>query len=248
MASLKKMFLLLAVLLLPLQASAYTIDNPDTPWLITCDDGRLVRQTPFTAGMTPAQLCGEVDIPVFPSDPTTAYGATDDFVMLFGKYPGPDKPNNGTSLDRRAEQQRWKDKLAAFIGVVTPQMIAEPGGPVDYSIVENAREAGELDRFTASNATRLQEVSTAYQAGLPIFYLEWGQRIWPGDGSKGPVLRVRFINQPVERDTRAYGPLKYPWHAVSITQVKQTLKGHCVANPIAMFPPALSEERVEACK
>ncbi len=235
-----------AVALTGISGLAATIPNPSTPWFILCDDGRNVRQSPFTAGMTPEQLCGE-DNAKFPSDPTEARGAPEDFVVLFGKYPVTEKPGGRISINLRAAQTIWEEELGNFIGIVTPEMVSEPGGPIDADTVLDARDAGEFVSFTPGKVALLESVSTKYQTGLPVFYLSYGQRIWPGDKSFGALLKVKFINVQVNRNLRGYGPLKYPYHAVTITQVKLVLKGYCVSKPTATFPPSLATRSRAAC-
>ncbi len=235
-----------AVALSGISGLAATIPNPSTPWFILCEDGRTVRQSPFSAGMTPEQLCGE-DRTKFPSDPTEARGAPEDFVALFGKYPVTAKPGGRISLSLKASQVIWEEELGNFIGVVTPEMVAEPGGRFDAYTVFDARAAGEFVSFTPGNVALLESVSTKYLTGLPVFYLSYGQRIWPGDKSFGALLKVKFINIPVNRNLRGYGPLKFPYHVVTLTQVKLVLKGHCVQNVTATFPPSLSKRRRDAC-
>ncbi len=240
-------FLCVALSLSSMSGMAATISNPKTPWLITCDDGRDVRQSPFNAGMTPGQLCGE-DNQTFPTDTTELRGAPEDFVLLFGKYPVPAMPGGRISLKLKGSQLHWETELGNFIGLVTPEMLAEPGGPIDADTVQDAKDAGEFISFTSESVALLESVSTGYQAGLPVFYLSYGQRIWPGDKSFGALLKVKFINIPVNRNLRGYGPLKYPWHAVSITQVKLVLDGNCVTKFVAMFPPVLGFRAVANCR
>ena len=196
--------------------------------------------------MTPEQLCGE-DSTKFPSDPTEARAAPEDFVALFGKYPVTDKPGGRITLGLKARQVIWEEELGNFIGVVTPEMLAEPGGHIDYDTVLDARDAGEFISFTQGNVARLAAVSTQFRTGMPVFYLSYGQRIWPGDKSFGALLKVKFINVPVNRNLRAYGPLKYPYHAVTITQVKLVLKGYCVQKPTATFPLTIGKRRRAGC-
>lgn len=210
------MFALLAGLSFAGVADGAERKDPDRPWLVTCDDERVVRRTPFHIGISDEQLCGEVEVPG--RDPNR--GAPDIFIQLFGDRPT--VANSGLSgFKLRVARQQWDDRLDQFAGAVTPDTTSDTA--YDPEVFQAAGTAGELEFLTEANAETAANTFLFYVGDVPVYYLR--------NTRAGPKLFAAFVNLDITYELPAGPVLRYPGVSSAVTSASLERRGVSVPNP-----------------